>query len=111
MPCAPPVTMATFPSSLMMFPLPGPMPVDLVTANCLLVERDAEPGSFRQCDHPVRVDLERLVEQLAPERVRILVKLEQSRIGQRGNEMQVGDRCNRRGKNVRDHRQMIRLGK
>ena len=43
-----------------MFSLAGPMPVDLVTVNCLLVERYAEPRPFRQRDHPIGVAEERM---------------------------------------------------
>src|SRR5215210_67514 len=74
---------------------------DRVPAQGLAVEAYAQSGIVRDGDDPPFVRCDRLFEKLGSQGVRVLVKLKQVRVGQRGDEVEVRRQAHRSREDVR----------
>src|SRR5215212_1459430 len=85
--------------------LAGPGLGSSVTSQGVVIEVHTQSWSFRDGDNPQLVGLDRPVEQLGPQGVRVLVELEQIRVGERGDEVEVRRQAHRGGEHMRHARQ------
>src|SRR5918999_2300366 len=80
--------------------LAGPRFGGCVTSQCLTIEVHSQARIVRNGNDPLLVGRDRPVEQLGPQGVRVLVELEQVRVGYGGDKVEVRRQAHRSGEHV-----------
>src|SRR5918997_1335869 len=85
----------------MLTDLAGPRFGGCVTSQCLTIETHSQTGTVRHGDDPLLVGRDRPVEQPGSKGVRVLVELQQVRVGYGSDEVEVCRQAHRGGEHVR----------
>src|SRR6266567_1915496 len=85
--------------------------IDTIAADSLLIQFHAQPWSLRQLHAASLIKGQRFLEKVGAKRIRVLIPFEPTAIGDRGDEVHVGNCAHRRCEDVGDDGQTIGLRK